>query len=79
MEPTIVSVSIPVDAETARIYGEASPEDQQRIQLLLGLRLHEIIQLPQMALTELLDTIGERVAMRGLTSEILQDILNERD
>jgi hypothetical protein len=40
-------IPIPVDAETTRVYHEASAEDQRKIQLLLRLRLRELAELPR--------------------------------
>jgi hypothetical protein len=46
-------ISIPIDPETVRVYREASPEDQKKIQLLLRLRLCELAQLPSDSLGDI--------------------------
>jgi hypothetical protein len=60
-------IPIPVDAETARVYREASAEDQKKIQLLLRLRLRELAELPSGSLAEIMDEIGTKAEARGLT------------
>lgn len=71
------TITIPVDAETARTYNSASPDDQKRIQLLLRLRLRELSQLPKDSLVEIMNAIGAKAKERGLTPEILEALLHE--
>lgn len=75
MPESIITVS--VDAETARAYQTASPDDQKRIQLLLRLRLRELTELPLNSLSEIMDDIGAKAEARGLTPEILGAILRD--
>jgi hypothetical protein len=70
-------IPIPVDAETARVYHEASAENQKKIQLLLRLRLRELAELPSGSLAELMDEIGTKAEARGLTPEILESLLRD--
>lgn len=70
-------ITIPIDAETARVYLTASPEDQKKIQLLLRLRLRELTELPRGSLGDLMDDIGARAEARGLTPEILETLLRD--
>jgi hypothetical protein len=70
-------IPIPVDAETARVYREASVEDQMKIQLLLRLRLRELAELPSGSLAEIMDEIGAKAQARGLTPEILESLLRD--
>lgn len=71
------TISIPVDAATARIYLTASPTDQQKMQMLLRLRLRELANMPQQSLSEIMDEIGANAQARGLTPEILADLLRD--
>ncbi len=71
------AISIPVDAETARVYQKASPDDQKKIQLLLRLRLRELAELPKNSLAEIMDDIGAKAEARGLTPEILEALLHD--
>ena len=43
------AITIPVDAETARVYHTASTDDRKKIQLLIRLRLRELTALPTFA------------------------------
>lgn len=70
-------ITIPVDAETARAYHTASPDDQKKIQLLLRLRLRELAELRTDSLTEIMDNIGAKAEARGLTPEILEALLHD--
>ena len=65
------AISIPVDAETARVFHTASPDYQKKIQALLQLRLRELAELPTRSLVEIMDDIGAKAEARGLTPEIL--------
>jgi len=70
-------IRIPVDADTARAYDTASPDDQKRIQLLLRLRLRELAELPRNSLVEIMDDIGAKAEARGLTAEVLEALLHD--
>jgi hypothetical protein len=70
-------IPIPVDLETARVYHEASPEDQKKIQLLLRLRLRELAELPSGSLGDIMDEIGAKAEARGLTPQILESLLRD--
>ncbi|MCZ7571385.1 MAG: hypothetical protein M5U01_22800 [Ardenticatenaceae bacterium] len=70
-------IPIPVDAETARVYREASAEDQKKIQLLLRLRLRELADLPSGSLADIMDEIGTKAEARGLTADILERLLRD--
>jgi len=65
-------IPIPVDAETARVYHEASAKDQKKIRVLLRLRLRELADMPSSSLREIMDEIGAKAELRGLTPEILE-------
>lgn len=74
---TSPTISFSVDAATARDYARASPEEQAKIQLLLRLRLRELTPLPDISLSGLLDEIGAEAEAKGLTPEILADLLRD--
>jgi len=71
------TISITVDAETARSFAEASPQDRRKVELLLRLRLRELTQGPVRPLSEIMDEIGGEVESRGLTPEMLESMLRE--
>ena len=74
---TKVASSIPVDAETARAYDTASPDYRKKIQVLLQLRLRELAELPTRSLAEIMDDIGAKAKARGLTPDIMSDLLHD--
>jgi len=69
------AISITVDAETARSFAAASPEDRRKVELLLRLRLRELTQGPVRPLREIMDEMGPEAQGRGLTPEMLESIL----
>jgi hypothetical protein len=71
----MVTVTLSVDNETARIYEKASLADKKKMQLLLSLWLREF-EKPSMTLEKLMDNISRKAQKRGLTSETLESILN---
>jgi hypothetical protein len=75
MSETIIT--LPIDAETARVYDTASPEDRKKIQILLRLRLRELAELPTGSLVEIMDDIGAKARARGLTPEIFEVLLRD--
>ncbi len=70
-------ITIPIDAETARVYYTASPEDRKKIEILLRLRLRELAEMPTASLAEIMDDIGAKAQERGLTPEILEALLRD--
>jgi Flp pilus assembly CpaE family ATPase len=74
---TDTTVSIPVDATTAQAYNEASTEDRRKIQLLLHLRMRELLSSSSSSLSQLMDEIGAQAEARGLTPEILENLLSD--
>ncbi len=74
---TTETISIEVDAATARAFEQASAQDRRKMQLLLALRLRELTDTPNRSLGEVMDEIGARAASRGLTPEILEALLRD--
>lgn len=74
-----VPITIQVDAEVARVYTEASPQDRLRIEMLLSLQLQDFVTNPPRPLSEVIDEISSRVADRGLTQETLESILQDEE
>lgn len=69
------SISIEVDEDSARAFSQAPAEEQRKLQLLLALRLRELTASPARPLQEIMDEIGARAHARGLTPEILEELL----
>ncbi len=72
------SLTINVDEEVAQAFESASSEEREKLELLLSLRLQEILAIPECSLREAMDELGREAESRGLTPEILDSILHER-
>lgn len=72
------TITIQVDAEAAKAFTEASPEEQRKIQLLLSLRLQDLTAAQGKPLKTVMDEIGTRAEARGLTPEILESLLRDK-
>ena len=71
------NISIAVDADAARSFSEASPEERRKLELLLRLRLRELTLERVRPLKEIMDDIGSDAEAKGLTPEILESMLRE--
>ena len=70
-------ITIHVDAETADAYRACSEEDRRKLDVLLGLRLSDVMRSGS-SLKQIMREIGQNARQRGLTPESLDSILNER-
>jgi hypothetical protein len=73
---TTATISIEVDADTARAFREASAEEQRKLQLLLNLRLRELTRGPGRPLKDIMDEIGAQAEAQGLTPEGVESLLH---
>ena len=71
-------ISIRVSDEAARAYQSASPLDRRKLDALLTLRLTEATRRGR-SLQDVMDDMGHRARERGLTPELLDEILNGND
>jgi hypothetical protein len=71
------TISLEVDADSARAFVTASAEERQKLTLLLSLRLRELTAHPARPLKEVMDEIGRNAESRGLTPEILDSLLRD--
>ncbi len=69
-------ITIRVDAETARAYEAASPEERRKLDLLLSLHLRQLTE-PPVPLKQLMREISEKAQARGLTEEKLNALLRD--
>ena len=74
---TDTTITIALDEASAAAYNTASAEDQQKIQLLFRLLLREYTAPSNLSLRELMDDIGAQAEARGLTPDILEQLLND--
>jgi putative addiction module component (TIGR02574 family) len=66
----LTTISLEVDADVARAYSSAPPEDRRRLQLLLGLRLRELTVQQARPLNEVMDDIGRQAEAQGLQTAL---------
>ncbi len=71
------TISLEVDADTARAFSAASEDERHKLQLLLGLRLRELTARPPRPLKEIMDEIGRHAEAQGLTPETLESLLRD--
>ncbi len=71
------TITIEVDSDAARANTAASAAEKRKVQLLLNLRLRELVSQPPRPLSEVMDQMGAEAQARGLTPEILKSLLNE--
>jgi len=71
------AITLQVDQEAARIFKSATVEEQEKVQVLLGIWLKELGTSEVRSLSETMDEISQKAQARGLTSELLEDILKE--
>ncbi len=69
------TITITLDAQTARAYEQARPEEKLKIQALLSLWLRELVGGEHPSLQQILDGVGQKAKARGLTPEMLDSIL----
>jgi hypothetical protein len=69
------TITIPLDPQTARVYNSAAPEEKRKIQALLSLWLRELAAGEYPSLQQVLDEVGRKAKVRGLTTEVLDSLL----
>ncbi len=69
-------ISIRVDPIVAQAYRTTSPEERRKLDLLLSLRLQDALRSGG-SLQDVMRDISRKAQERGLTPEILEDILHE--
>jgi hypothetical protein len=73
-----INITIQVDADVAKTFAGASLEDQQKIQLLLSLRLQDLVASSTRPLRTIMDDVGAKATARGMTPETLETLLHEQ-
>lgn len=69
------TINIQVDADVAKTYHSANPEQQQKVQALMNLWLKRALQVTQLQTT--MDQLSDEAEANGLTPDILRSILDE--
>jgi hypothetical protein len=71
------TISIQVDEKAAQAFATATTEEQRKIELLLNLRLQDLTTGARRPLKAVMDQIGTPAEAAGLTSEILESLLQQ--
>ena len=69
-------ITIEVDARVAQRYNSASSEMRRKLNALLSLKLSEVLR-SDPTLEEIMNTMSRNAQERGLTEEILEQILRD--
>jgi hypothetical protein len=70
------TITIEVDSEAARLFKDASPQEQERMQALVGVLFKEFAETRPRPLRDIVSDIGAKARERGMTPEILRSILD---
>ena len=71
------TISIPLEAETAKAYDAAPAEERKKMEALASLWLRELATAGPSTLTQVLDDVARKARERGLTPEMLQSLLKD--
>jgi hypothetical protein len=71
------NITIRVNAEVARIFEAASGEQRRKLEALLSLKLGDATR-SKRSLEEIMNEISRNAQAQGLTSEIVDSILDEK-
>jgi hypothetical protein len=69
------TIELQVDADVARTFQSAQPEQQQKVQALMSQWLKRAMAVTQLQAT--MDSLSDEAEANGLTPEILQSILDD--
>lgn len=68
-------ITLQIEADAARAFRSASPDEQEKLQTLMSVLLKEYAKTDSPSLKQTMDEIGERAREKGLTPELLDSIL----
>lgn len=69
------TISITVSDDVAARYRDALPEDRCKLELLLNLRLQDLVGNPPRSIAAVMDEVGAQVKAAGFTEADLEAIL----
>lgn len=75
----MATIEVEVNPDLAQSYASAPEATQKKIQLWMNLWLPEFFNPDRQSLVSIMDEIGANAQARGLTPEILEDLLREND
>jgi hypothetical protein len=71
------AITLEIDSEAAQAFKSVSAEEQEKLQVLLGIWLKEYARADASSLKETMDELSRQAQSRGLTPDILESILEE--
>ena len=71
-------ITISVDADLAEIYHSTPESERRKLDLIINLRLRNVLASSKKSLLSLMDEISREAQSNGMTPEILQSILDEK-
>jgi hypothetical protein len=74
---TTSAITLVVDPVSAATYNTASREDKQKMQLIVRWVLREFQHSSPAQLRVVMDAIGAKAVERGMTPELLEQLLND--
>jgi hypothetical protein len=73
----VSNITIPVPESLAALYEQANDEDKTKMQWLIEYTLEDFFKGNAHSLLQTVREIGHATVQRGLTKDILQDILHD--
>lgn len=73
---TTKEIKIRVDTEIAKAFNSTSPQERQKLEVLLNLKLKESLGNND-SLLKIMNQISQEAVYKGLTPEILQSLLKD--
>jgi len=73
---SVEQITVTVDSDVATAYRAVSLSGRQKLDLLISLRLRDVTRSRQ-TIKEIAAEVGQKAQQRGLTPEILKNILDE--
>ena len=73
------SITLQVESDVARFYNDAPPTDKQKLQALFGNWLKQYSEADVDSLKRTMDKISRNAQSKGLTEDILEALLADKD
>lgn len=72
----MTTIEIALESDAAELYANSSPDERRKFGVLISLLMREL-NTDQLSLAQLMDDISARAQERGLTPEILEQLLDD--
>ncbi|MFZ2725762.1 MAG: hypothetical protein WAX77_05905 [Methylococcaceae bacterium] len=74
----MTTISIEVDEKIARTFFQASADEKHKFQVLLNLRLKELLSASNRPLADIMNEMGNYAQTQGMNAELLASLFNEK-